>query len=388
MNKTFITVLLILISFTVNAQKLSYEKLDSISQSISKLQLEVNGLTFNDGKENCILSFPENNFQILYSTEKAQRAVYKKRGDTEYLYLTENVDLRKVDVFYHVRYPGAIGAFLMSFPNGIQTQIYINGKYKETKSENYLNFYYEQKGDSGKELLGQLNGMLNSLGLESKMYEKKETVDDVVAQYIEAVGGAEKIKSMRSLKTTGTTILQGQNIPTTTWSLQNEGMRMEMIIQGKINTTVVTVHGGWTLFPAQRQKKPVDADQQTAKEGAEELDLTGDLFEYRQKGNKATLLGKETRNGKENYKVRITRKSGTIVTFLIDANTFLPSQRIINKNFAGKTVEVVETLGNYKKNPEGYIYASTSHYSPMDLNLNYSAYEVNVPLEPAFFDKP
>lgn len=386
--KQLIIILFLGIAFKSSAQKIPYEKLESISAGISELQLKADGLTYNDGKEDYILSFPENNFQIFYSTQKAQRVVYKKKGDTEYLYLTENIDLTKVDVFYHVRYPGAIGVFLMSFPDGVQTQIYINGKYTETKSENYLNFYYEQKGDSGKKLLEQLNAMLYTLGLKNKMYVKRETIDDIIDQYIEAFGGAEKIRSMQSLKTVGTTTAQGQKIPTTTWSIQNKGMRMEMLIQGKINTTVVTSNGGWTLFPVQRQKRPVDTDQQTAIEGAEELDLTGDLFEYKAKGHKAELLGKETRDGKDVYKIRLTRKSGTIVTFLINANTFLPSQRIINKNISGKTVEMVETFGNYKKNSDGYIYASVYHYSPMDIDLTYSTYEVNAPIEVTFFDKP
>ncbi|MFL9831470.1 hypothetical protein ABS764_11490 [Flavobacterium sp. ST-87] len=386
--KQLILILLLTIAFKSSAQNIPYEKLDAISAGISQLQLKVNGLTFNDGKEDYILSFPENNFQLLYSTGKAQRVVYKKKGNTEYLYLTENIDLAKVDVFYHIRYPGAIGVLRMAFPNGIQTHTYINGEYTETKSENYLNFYYEQKGDSGKILLEQLNSMLYSLGLGKKMYIKRETIDDIVDQYVEAFGGTDKIRSIRTIKTVGTTTTQGINIPTTAWAINNKGMRMEMLIQGKINTTVMTTNGGWTLFPAQRQKRPLDADQKTAKEGAEELDLTGDLFEYKEKGNKAILKGKETVNGIENYKISLTRKSGTIVTFFIDANTFLPSQRIIDKNIAGKTVEMVETFGNYKKNSDGYLYASTFHYSPMNIDFTYSKYEVNVPVEETLFDKP
>lgn len=391
MNKTLLIAILVLVSFGTKAQKIPYEKLDEISASISKLQLQANNLVYNDGKEDYILSFPENNFQILYSSGKAQRAVYKKKGDTEYLYLTENIDLTKANIFYKEQYPGVIGVCRMSFENGVQTQIYINGKYTETKSEKYLDFYYNKyykKGDSGEKLLEQFDDMFTSLGLGSKMYVKPETIDDIIIQYVDAFGGAERIRSVRSVKTVGVTTTQGINIPTTAWSVQNKGMRMEMLIQGKINTTVITTNGGWTLFPAQRQKRPVDADQKTAKEGAEELDLTGDLFEYKEKGNEAVLVGKETRDGKENYKITLTRKSGTIVTFFIDANTFLPSQRIIDKNIAGKTVEMVETFGNYKKNSDGYLYASTYHYSPMNIDLTYSKYEVNVPVEETFFDKP
>ncbi|MEO8254788.1 MAG: hypothetical protein ABI554_10435 [Flavobacterium sp.] len=389
--KQLILILLLTISFKGSAQKISYEKLESISSSISKLQLGVNDLVYNDGKDDYVLSFPENNFQILYSTGKAQRTVYKKKGDIEYLYLTENIDLTKADVFYKIQYPGAIGAYRMNFPNGVQTQIYSNGKYTETKSEKYLEFYYnkyDQKRESGKKLMEQLDIMFNSLGLGKKFYVKPETIDDIITQYIDAFGGTEKIRSIQSLKTVGTTRTQGQYIPTTSWFLQNKGMRMDMLIQGKTNTTVVTADGGWTLFPMLRQKRPVDADQLTAKEGAEELDLTGDLFEYKLKDNKAELLGKVTTDGKDSYKIRLTRKSGTVVTYLIDVNTFLPHQRIINKNISGKTVEIIETFGNYKKNIDGYIYASTYHYSPIDFDLTYSTYEVNAPVGVTFFDKP
>lgn len=386
--KQLIIILLLTIVFKSSAQNIPYEKLDSISASISKLQLQANNLTFNDGKDDYLLSFPENNFRILYSTGKAERSVYKKKGDTEYLYLTENIDLTKVDVFYHIRYPGAIGILRMSFPNGIQTQIYINGKYTETKNEPYLTFYYEQKGESGKKLLEQLNSMLYSLGLGEKMYVKRETIDDIIDKYIEAFGGAEKLKSIRSLKTVATIKSQGQNIPTTAWFIQNKGMRMDMLIQGKTNTTVITPNGGWTLFPIQRQKTPVDADEQTAKEGAEELDLTGDLFEYKEKGNKAVLLGKEIKDGKGVYKIRLTRKSGTVVIMYIDSNTFLPIQRIIDKKISGKTVETIETFGIYKKNSNGYVYPSTYNYSPMNLDVTYSQYEINVPVEVELFDKP
>ncbi|WP_345138762.1 hypothetical protein [Flavobacterium ginsengiterrae] len=111
-----------------------------------------------------------------------------------------------------------------------------------------MNFYYEQKGNSGKKLLEELNDMLYSLGLGNKMYVKRETADDVIDQYIEAFGGAEKIRSMQSIKTVGTTTTQGLNIPTTTWALQNKGMRMDMLIKGKVNTTVMTPKAAGRFF--------------------------------------------------------------------------------------------------------------------------------------------
>lgn len=175
MTKTIQAILFVLMSFVAKAQKIPYEKLDSISTNISKLQLTANDLTYNDGKDDYILSFPEKNFQIFYSTGKAQRAVYKKKGDTEYLYLTENIDLTKAFDIYQALYPGLAGVLRMTFPEGIKTQIYTNGIYTNTITEYYVEFFYDRdEGFStdkssypGLNLLVSLSSMIVFLKLEN-----------------------------------------------------------------------------------------------------------------------------------------------------------------------------------------------------------------------------
>ncbi len=142
--KQLISILLITIVFKSSAQNLTYEKLDSISSKISKLQLQANNLVYNDGKDDYILSFTENNFQILYSTGKAQKVVHKKKGDKEYLYLTENIDLTKAFDIYQALYPGLAGVFRLTFPEGVKTQVYTNGIYTNTLTEYYLEFFYDR----------------------------------------------------------------------------------------------------------------------------------------------------------------------------------------------------------------------------------------------------
>lgn len=178
MNKTILTTIVILASFVINAQNIPYEKLDSISAIISKSQLKADGLTYNDGNEDYILSFPKKNFQILYSTGKAQRAVYKKKGDTEYLYLTENIDLTKAFDIYQALYPGLAGVFRLTFPEGVKTQVYTNGIYTNTITEYYLEFFYDRNEvawdkipffHSGKKFLISLSSMVAFIKLEHKI---------------------------------------------------------------------------------------------------------------------------------------------------------------------------------------------------------------------------
>jgi|GEM_PF-111975 len=400
--------LLIAISFFIKAQDITYEKIDSISADISQYQLKSENLFYNDGKDSYELSFPENNFQIFYSTKKATKVVNKRIGDKEFICITENIDLSKADEVFRVQYPGQAGVVRINFPEGVKTQIYTNGIYTDTIREYYLEFFYNRNDEgSDKELLTRLDGIFSSLKLGNKIPKeqfliqersnsiKKEItdtkelrIDDVVEKYIRALGGAEKIQSINSVFAEGIIETQGFQIPVKIWFLHNEGLRMDMEIQGKANTTVVTKNSSWTLFPMQNQKKPVDADSAVAREGAEELDSTGDLFDYKAKGNTAELLGKETINGNDFYKVRLTRKSGTVVSFLIDSNTFFVTKKSINKNIQGNIVEVVETIGNYKKNSDGYVYASSFQYSPAGTNLIYSSYQVNKSIDPKLFEKP
>ncbi|MRG44244.1 hypothetical protein GFS24_03920 [Chitinophaga sp. SYP-B3965] len=398
MKNIIATCLLLLGSLTLWAQDIPYEKLDSISAAISQYQLRSDKLVYNDGKDDYELSFPENNFQVLYSTKTATKVVNKRSGDKEFVCITENIDLAKAEEVYQVQYPGRAGVLRMSFPEGVKTQIYTNGVLTKTVREYYLEFFFNRSEDgSQKKLLTQLDDVFSSLKLGSKIpkeqflnADKKTilTADDVIDRFIASLGGAEKIQSMKSVIARGTILTQGVQVPVQMWFLHDHGMRMDMEIQGKANIAVMTKNAAWTLFPVQRQKRPVDADPATRREGAEELDLTGDLFDYKTKGNTVELLGKETIGGREAYKLKLIRKSGTVVYLVIDAKTFLLTKKIMNRNVQGKIVEVTETISDYRRNAAGFIYAASYQYAPAGTHLTYSNYEVNAAVDQRLFEKP
>lgn len=53
------------------------------------------------------------------------------------------------------------------------------------------------------------------------------------------------------------------------------------------------------------------------------MDIAGPLVDYIAKGNKAELQGKETIDGKEAYKVKLTLATGKDVTYYFDTKTNL-----------------------------------------------------------------
>jgi len=62
------------------------------------------------------------------------------------------------------------------------------------------------------------------------------------------------------------------------------------------------------------------------KDMPEESDTDGPLIDYKGKGAKVELVGKEDAEGKTVYRLKITGKSGEARTYLIDAATFLTTK--------------------------------------------------------------
>lgn len=217
---------------------------------------------------------------------------------------------------------------------------------------------------------------------------KAQTIDEVVGKHIEAMGGADKIKAVKSQSTEGTMEIQGMEFPFKTWSVHNTAMRIDFDAMGTTNTQVVSTSGGWMFMPVQQQQAPVDSDPETVKEAASELDLTGELFDYKAKGHTAELIGKETLEGQELYNIKFTRKNGTVSTILMDAGTYLINKRITNKNIQGQEVEITEVLSNYKKTEDGYVYAATIEQLPMGMKMNFGKYEYNPAIDVKMFEKP
>lgn len=412
MKKLYLLLCIFFLTFP-KSQEIPYEKLDSISAKISQFQLQSNNLVYNDGKETYEISLPDDNFQILNSSGLVTRALTKKSEENESLFLSENIDLSKVDEVFPVQYPGSAGVVRMNFPEGIKTQIYTNGKYDKTTRAYFLEFFYDRNQSGAlKSLLTQLNDLFVSINLGKKvadeqfdlkdklkadqsavLAEKKKNikelnVDDLIENLTNAYGGSQKLKSIKTIYSEGTLTTQGFDMPIKTWVVNNEAMRMDMQIQGKNNTTVITKTEGWTLFRTQNQRKPVKSDEIVWKEAVEELDMTGDLFEYEVKGNTVELVGKSGIADNELYHIKVRRKNGTIVHYYLDAETFLVKRKSLNKTIEGKVVEFIETARSYKKTEDGHVYANSLHYLPANINISYANYQVNPEIDPRIFDKP
>src|ERR1700746_2932550 len=151
-----------------------------------------------------------------------------------------------------------------------------------------------------------------------------QTVDEIIAKNIQARGGMDKLKSVKTIKTTATmTMGPGMEAPGVMVQKRPEMARLEFTIQG---LTAVQAYDGskaWQIMPFMGKKDAELMSGDETKEMEETADLDGPLVDYKAKGNTVELLGKEKIEGTDAYKLKITLKNGDVQTEYIDADSFL-----------------------------------------------------------------
>ncbi len=175
------------------------------------------------------------------------------------------------------------------------------------------------------------------------------TVDEVIARYIKAIGGREKIDSVKTMKVSGKTIFGGgMESPTTLETKRPNKMRMEFTFQGMTGTRAYDGKTGWSIMPFMGKTDPEKMSEDEVKDMEEQADMDGPLVDYQKKGNKVELLGKEDVEGSSAYKVKVTKKDESVQYHFLDAETFLPVKIVAKMKRHGTEMEVEQILSDYK----------------------------------------
>ncbi|MBL7781379.1 MAG: hypothetical protein JNM22_09200 [Saprospiraceae bacterium] len=184
---------------------------------------------------------------------------------------------------------------------------------------------------------------------------KAQTADEVVNKHIEAMGGKDKLLTLKTLVREGVLNSIGVEIPITLTSEQDKGFKMEVNVMGTIGYEIITPTGGWIYMPFQGSTGLEYMTEEQVKQGQDDLDVQGELLDYAAKGHKVELLGKEKLDGVEVYKLKLTSRSGMVKDLYIDASTSYVVKVVVTEK--DKTSEV--RYSNYKKTPEGFLFAYT-----------------------------
>jgi outer membrane lipoprotein-sorting protein len=152
-----------------------------------------------------------------------------------------------------------------------------------------------------------------------------QTADEIVKRALDARGGIEKIKAVRSERISGRVSFSQGTEGTFVVELKRPlKMHVEISIEGqKIIRVYDGKASGWMINPFTENKEAQPLSPEDLRNISDESDFDGPLVDYKAKGTQIELVSKEKLDDKPVYRLKLTNKNGDVRFYFIDATTFL-----------------------------------------------------------------
>jgi outer membrane lipoprotein-sorting protein len=217
-----------------------------------------------------------------------------------------------------------------------------------------------------------------------------QTASDLVAKNLEARGGMEKIKAIKTLRMTGKAQFGSFVAQVSRLAMAPNMVRDAFTIQGMSQIMAYDGSTGWRVSPFEGRKDPELMGDEELRDIIEEADFYGPLVDYSTKDNRIEYLGHDTVDGDDAYRLKVTLANGDIIYYFLDPDTYLEIRTEKMEFVRGGVHESVTNLGSYKKVDGVYFPFSLEQGSPnQDSNsfakITFEKIEANVPLDAADF---
>ena len=153
--------------------------------------------------------------------------------------------------------------------------------------------------------------------------EEKISVEKVIKKYLDAIGGEEKIKKVKSITTFYNVFMQTRKGYLRKKEIHRKGTLKSQRVGGNIST----YFDGKKLWIIQGEKKK-ELTGKVVNNFQKEVDLDGPFIDYRKKGIKIKYIGKEKIEFSQFIKLEVTWKDNEKKTYYFDSiSGFLKMKR-------------------------------------------------------------
>ena len=234
--------------------------------------------------------------------------------------------------------------------------------------------------------------MLAASAATAVIAQTDPSVDQVVDKHLAAMGGADKLKAIQSMRMTGTAVIGGGQMeaPMTLQVKRPGKSRLDMPVQGRTFVQAFDGESGWSINPFTGSTEPQRMGEDETRAARDSSELEGAMVDYKAKGHTIELLGKEDVDGTPAYKLKMTKKSGAVETHFLDAETYLGLKTIVKRKIQGNEMEI-EIVPSKFKPVNGVM---MPHVLDQKLGgrsvmqMTAANFEANVPINDAIFVMP
>ncbi len=221
---------------------------------------------------------------------------------------------------------------------------------------------------------------------------RAQTAEELVARNLQAKGGIDKIKAIKTLRMTGRLQQGGFNAQVAQDAKAPDLLRVSFTIQGMTQIQAYDGALAWQISPFEGRRDPELIGEDDKRDLVEEADFYGPLVDYREKGNTIEYLGHDTVDGDDAYKLKVTLKNGDLYYYYLDPDTYLEFRVERQQFIRGAVREQYMDLGSYKQ-VDGVYYpftiATAERRDMSDVStVTLAKVEANVPVNDSDFSMP
>jgi hypothetical protein len=219
-----------------------------------------------------------------------------------------------------------------------------------------------------------------------------QTADELIAKNIQARGGGEKMKAIKTIRMTG----RFEGGGGFTASVGQENMRPNLVrdtfsLQGMTAIQAYDGTTGWQVRPFGGKKDPQLMGEDDLRDLLLDADFDGPLVDYKEKGSTVEYLGHDVVDGDDALRLKVTLKNGDIIYDYLDPDTFVEIRREVQQFIRGSQRDKVFEFGSYKP-VAGVMYpfsiAQGPKNDPTEQTITVQKMEANVKIDPADFMLP
>jgi outer membrane lipoprotein-sorting protein len=219
-----------------------------------------------------------------------------------------------------------------------------------------------------------------------------QTADEIIAKHIEALGGVEKMKAIKTIKVTGKMMItaMGFEAQITRRAKRPNLLRMDITIQGQKIVQAYDGKTAWQINPMMGSLDPQKMPATQAEAMIQQADMDGAFVDYKEKGNAVELVGREDHEGTEVYKIKCTPKDGNVFYSFIDSENYLELRRITKtKGPGGNEIEGQVRFSDYKPVAGKMMPHTVTIKGPQGtFEINFTNIETNIDIDDSIFSMP
>ena len=211
-----------------------------------------------------------------------------------------------------------------------------------------------------------------------------QTLDEIVKKYTE-VNKLDHVASLKTIKITAKLSMMSMEMPMVMWMKNPDKIKSVTTVNGQDMIQVFDGEKGYTVSPMTGSTEPVEMTPDQVKQTVRSNMFQNSMANYFKNGQLA-LAGEENVNDKPAYKLKATTEGGQVIDMYIDKSSYFLVKTSTTTESNGMTVTADSYPSDYTETSGVMIPMKTTISAQgMDIVMNFTKVEVDVPMEDSIF---